>query len=94
MEAEVARLTDAQDEAAGDDMAITDYECVVNPGTKKCHRVLVKAGIPKCWRTRCSWGFGLTHHEFRAEPVEGDKDLCDACFHDLREKRKAGAINN
>ena len=74
--------------------AAKDFECVVNPVTKKCHRVLIKTGVPKFWRARCSWDFGLTHHEFRAEPVDGYKDLCDACFHDLREKRKAGVSNN
>ena len=102
LEAEVARSKDAQDEAVTEEMdtAVTeemdtkDFECVVNPVTKKCHRVLIKTGVPKFWRARCSWDFGLTHHEFRAEPVEGYKDLCDACSHELREKRKAGASNN
>ena len=94
MEAEVARLTDAQDEAAIDETAAKEFECVVNPVTKKCHRVLIKSGVPKFWRARCSWDFGLTHHEFREGPVDGYKDLCDTCFHELRVARKAGASSN
>ena len=90
LELDVARLSQESD---GKPKAIEDAEpqYVVNSITGKCHKILIKSGIPMTWKTRCTWNFGLGRYELKQEPVEGYKNLCDTCLHELRRERKSAA---
>ena len=93
MEAEINRLAIQQDTREDDGKEVEDDALyIVNPITGKCHRALVRKGLPKFWRTRCSWNYGLGHYETRSTPLEGYKDLCDTCLHQLRMERKTSLV--
>ena len=88
LEAEISELTSRQDDRTSTGKETdADAQYIINPVTRKCHRALIHWGLPKFWKTRCSWSFGLTHYESRSSPVDGYKDLCDACLHQLRVDR-------
>ena len=89
MEAEINKLAIQQDTRTYDGTSVKyDALYIINPITSKCHRALVRKGLPKFWRARCSWNYGLGHYETRSTPIDGYKDLCDACLHQLRVERK------
>ena len=88
-------LKDKRDvkEATGDETT-EKGTYVANPVTGKCHKALVYTGLPKFWRARCSWTFGLTHYNLQDTPVDGYKRLCDTCLHHLREQKKTSSRTN
>mgnify|MGYP002281116694 CR=1 FL=1 len=94
LEAELSQLKSKQDEDEAKGEGIVEKgSYIINPITGKCHKALVYTGLPRFWKTRCSWQYGLTHYEPRDRPLDGYKLLCDTCLHHLREFRNMHPTN-
>ena len=83
----MANLRNRQDEYDDTNIQKPDHPdlYVINPVTG--------TGLPKFWRSVCSWRYGATHYVINHEPTPGYKDRCDTCLHHLREERQTLALH-